>query len=135
MGHSSDLPNGAGVCIKLLQQCSKPNPPTLPAASNHRNEQRKPMTHRLSHTTRRLVLWAAFAAGLAAWLGTETPPVRVAHAAEATSTASEAAAPRAPEPADSASKSDKTDARKRGDQAGDAHVKIKPGIVIKHDGE
>ena len=49
------------------------------------------MSHRISRTARRLVLWTAFAAGLAVAIATTTSPIHVAAAAQAASQVAEAA--------------------------------------------
>jgi hypothetical protein len=101
------------------------------------------MSHRISRTARRLVLWTAFAVGLAVSIATTPSLVHVVAAAQAAAQAADAEPePKAgsettPTPADAAgkaAKSDKEAAPKRAARpSGDAEVTIDPrGIVIDH---
>jgi len=94
------------------------------------------MSHRISRTARRLVLWTAFVAGLAVSIATAPSPVGVAASAHAASQAAETAPePKAtgtattPAPADAADKA----APKQAAKSGDAEVTSDPrGIIIDH---
>jgi hypothetical protein len=100
------------------------------------------MSHRVSGTVRRLVLWTAFAAGLALSIATTPSPIRMAVAAQAAAQATEAepeaksGSETTPAPADTTGKTTKRDketASKKATRAGDAEVTIEPrGIVIDH---
>jgi hypothetical protein len=101
------------------------------------------MSHRITRTARGLVLWTAFAAGLAVSIATTSSPVLVAALAQAASQAAEAkpepkaGSETAPAPADAAGKAAKSNKEAAPKQAarpaGDVEVPIGPrGIVIDH---
>jgi hypothetical protein len=98
------------------------------------------MSHRISRTARRLVIWTAFAAGLAVSIATTPPSVHVVAAAQAAAQAAEAEPePKAgsettPDTAGKETKSNKEAAPKQtAKPPRDAEVTIDPrGIVIDH---
>jgi 4-amino-4-deoxy-L-arabinose transferase-like glycosyltransferase len=103
------------------------------------------MSHRVSGTARRLVLWTAFAVGLAVSIATTPSPVRMAVAAQAAPQAAEAGpegksgSETTPGQADATGKTTKRDkeaASKKATGAGNAEVTIEPrGIIIDHGDE
>jgi hypothetical protein len=97
------------------------------------------MSHRISRTARRLVLWTAFAAGLAVSIATTSSPVLVAAAAQAAAQAAEAEPePKAgsgtlPAPGKAAKSGKDADSKNGSDVPDDANVTVGPrGIVIDH---
>ena len=101
------------------------------------------MSHRISRTVRRLVLWTAFAAGLVVSIAMTSSPIRVAAAAQAASQAAEAepeskaGSGTVPAPAKSASKAAKSakgaDSEDGSEPSDEENVTIgKRGIVIDH---
>jgi hypothetical protein len=96
------------------------------------------MSHRISSTARRLVIWTAFATGLAVWLATVPSPVRMAEAAQAASQPAEADSKQvgnamAADAAKDDAKADKGSNAKSGARSGDPEVTIDPrGIIIDH---
>ena len=99
------------------------------------------MSHRVSGTARRLVLWTAFAAGLAVSIAMTPSPVRTAEAAQAVEAepAGKSGSETTPAPADAAGKAGKSDkeaASKNGaGRSGNAEITIDPrGISIDHGG-
>jgi len=101
------------------------------------------MSHRVSGTARRLVLWTAFAVGLAVSIATTPAPVRMAVAAQAAAQVTEAApqdkSETTPAPADAAGKtatSDKEAASRKAARPRDVEPTIEPrGITIDHGNE
>jgi Domain of unknown function (DUF6249) len=102
------------------------------------------MSHRISRTARRLVLWTAFAVGLAVSIATTPSPVRMAVAAQAAAQAAEAepqgksASETTPAPADAAgkaAKSDKEAAPKKAARPRDVEPTIEPRGIIIDDGD
>jgi hypothetical protein len=88
------------------------------------------MSHRITKSVRRLVLWGAFAAAIAAWSASAPPPVHLAQAAEPPTAVQAPAKPSEASPAapaDSATKADKAPPSK----ATGEDVTISPrGIII-----
>jgi len=88
------------------------------------------MSHRITKSVRRLVLWGAFAAAIAAWSASAPPPVHLAQAAEPPTAVQAPAKPSEASPAapaDSTTKADKAPPSK----ATGEDVTISPrGIII-----